>query len=299
MSPLLLALAAVTVYTTALYGVVLARDKGLVDRFGDELLLHGGGPAERRGPLTALLDTLGRRTGPTVLRTIPAHRHEKIRARLDAAGRPGGMDLRRYAERRGAFMVLSVLFAVLALLQGQWYLALPALVLGYIAVDVYVDGRGRRRQGRIDRDLPDFMDVLAVCVNAGIAFRPAIQRVGDATGGPLGEEVATTLRQMALGSPRRTAFMRLRERNPSEFVGSFVSAFLQAEELGVPLAEALRDLASEMRREAFQKARRRAQNAAPRVSLIVTLLIMPGAMLLIVAGLFLGSDVDFGSLFKA
>lgn len=296
MIAVMLALAAVTVYGAALYGVVLARDKGLVGRFDEELLLRGRGP-ERRGPLTALLDSLGRRTGPTVLRMIPARRHDKIRARLDAAGRPGGMDLPRYAERRGAFMVLSVLFALLAALQGRWYLALPILLLGYIAVDVHVDGTGRRRQGRIDRDLPDFMDVLAVCVNAGIAFRPAIQRVGDATGGPLGEEVATTLRQLALGSSRRTAFERLRERNPSEFVGSFVSAFLQAEELGVPLVEALRDLASEMRRAAFQRARRRAQNAAPRVSLIVTLLIMPGAMLLIVAGLFLGSDVDFGSLF--
>ncbi len=295
-SPILLALIAVAAYGAALIGVVLVRDKGLVDRFDDELLLLGA-TEDRRGPFTRMLDALGRRTGPVVLRAIPEHRHDAIRGRLDAAGHPGGMDLQRYAERRGAFTTLGVLFALLAVMQGQWYVSVPFLLLGYLAVDITVDGTARRRQGQIDRDLPDFMDVLAVCVNAGIAFRPAIQRVGDATGGPLGEEVGTTLRQMALGSPRRTAFERLRERNPSEFLGSFVSAFLQAEELGVPLAEALRELAEDMRREAAQRARRRAQNAAPRVSLIVTLIIMPGAMLLIVAGLLLGSGIGTGGLF--
>ncbi len=292
---LLLALGAVATYVLAVVGVVYARDKGLVERFDAELA-SSAAPRDERGPFTKLLDAVGRRAGPSVLRTLGPERRERVQQRLDAAGRPGGMDLQRYAERRGAFLVLSVLLAALLSLQGQWYLTPPLLLLGFLSVDITLDGKGRRRQDRIDRDLPDFMDVLAVCVNAGIAFRPAIQRVGEATGGPLGEEVGTTLRQMALGSPRRTAFERLRERNPSEFMGAFVSSFLQAEELGVPLAEALRDLAADMRRDAFQRARRRAQNATPRVSLIVTTLIMPAAILLIVAGLVLGSDIDFGAL---
>ena len=110
-------------------------------------------------------------------------------------------------------------------------------------MDVVLDGRGRRRQGQIDRDLPDFLDVLSVCVSAGIAFRPAMGRVAEAIGGPVAEEVQTALRQIALGAPRREAFQALRERNTSEALGTFVSAFLQAEELGVPLADALVDLA--------------------------------------------------------
>ena len=102
----------------------------------------------------------------------------------------------------------------------------------------------------------------------------------------------TALRQMELGAPRRDAFLALRERNGSEALSSFVTAQLQAEELGVPFSEALNDIATDMRRIAHQNARRAAQRAAPRVSLIVTTLIVPGAMILILLSIFLGADVE-------
>ena len=87
------------------------------------------------------------------------------------------------------------------------------------------------------------------------------------------------------------------ERNSSESLKSMVGATLQAEELGVPLSEALNEIAEDMRRAAHQDARRRAARAAPRISLIVTTLIVPGAMILILMTLFLSSDVrDSGLL---
>ena len=110
----------------------------------------------------------------------------------------------------------------------------------------------RLRQERIDRDLPDFLDILSVCVNAGIPFRPAMARVATALGGPVAQEISGTLQEMELGSGRREALEALRQRNPSEFVASFTTALLQAEELGVPLAAALSDLARDMRQAAYQ-----------------------------------------------
>ena len=74
------------------------------------------------------------------------------------------------------------------------------------------------------------------------------------------------LRQMSLGASRRAAFEALRDRNASEQLSSFVAAQLQAEELGVPLSEALNDIAHDMRRAAHQAARRRAARATPRGS---------------------------------
>lgn len=79
-------------------------------------------------------------------------------------------------------------------------------------------------------------------------------------------------------------------------MGLFVTAMIQAEELGAPLADTLNQLAEDMRREFAQIARRRAARAAPRVSLIITMVIMPAVVALIVLALFLGSDVDLGSL---
>ena len=103
---------------------------------------------------------------------------------------------------------------------------------------------GRLRQEQIERDLPDFLDILAVTVRAGLGYRLALGRVAEALGGPVGEEMLVALRQMSLGATRRAAFEALRDRNASEQLSSFVAAQLQAEELGVPLSEALNDIAA-------------------------------------------------------
>jgi tight adherence protein C len=153
----------------------------------------------------------------------------------------------------------------------------------------------RARQARIQRDLPDFLDILAVTVSAGVAFRSALERVAEALRGPLGEEIMTALRQMELGMSRRQALEGIKDRNSSESLNQFITALLQAEELGVPLADALGNLAEDMRRSFYQAARRRAAKASPRVSLIVSTVIVPGAMILIVASVISGTDLDFGN----
>ena len=152
------------------------------------------------------------------------------------------------------------------------------------------------RQERIERDLPDFLDILAVTVRAGLGYRAALGRVAEALGGPIAEEMLTALRQMELGASRRQAFLALRERSESESLATFIAAQLQAEELGVPLSKALNDIAEDMRRSAHQNARRRASRAAPRVSLIVTTMIVPGAMILILVSILLGSDLSESGL---
>ena len=165
------------------------------------------------------------------------------------------------------------------------FLVLLALI-GWFGPDVYLSRAGRLRQEAIERSLPDFLDILAVSVRAGLGYRYALRRVAEALAGPASEEMLTVLRQMDLGQDRREAFLALRERNRSESLKSFVAAQLQAEELGVPLAEALNDIASDMRRLAYQNARRQAQRAGPRVSLLVTTLIVPGSMILILISMF-------------
>ena len=276
----------------AVVGTVLVRDKGLIWRFETEE--PDVAPVAKRGPVQRIFESAGARFAPTVLSLLGPKRLAKLRQRLDAAGRP--MTVEQYASRKGAFTACCLLLAVVLALRGQWYIAPFLLGAGWLWVDMYIDRTGRYRQSRIDRDLPDFLDILAVCVNAGIAFRPAMARVADAVGGPLGEEVTLTLRQLSLGATRREAFDGLRRRNPSEPLGNFVSSLLQAEELGVPLAEALVDLAKDMRRSAFQAARRRAARAGPRISLVVTTLIVPAVMLLVLGALFIGASHNFGKI---
>jgi tight adherence protein C len=283
----------IVVYVIAIMGVVAIRDKGPVARFEQEL---SGERAERRSIGEWLEQRLGPAGAPIVGQLQLEHpaRREKVRLRIDAAGRPGGLTLERYARRKGAFLVLGFGVAVFLLLSGSWISAVAVLFLGVFAFDAWLHGTGRRRQEAIERGLPDFLDILAVCVSAGIAFRPALARVSESSEGPLREEMHLVLRQIALGAPRREAFDALRARNTSEGVGTFVTAVQQAEELGVPLTDALVDLARDMRQMAFQRARQRAQKATPRVSIVTTAVIAPGAVIIIIAGLL--ANVDLSTL---
>lgn len=294
MNPLLPAFAVTGCLALCAWGLVLVRDRGPASRFdrGD-----GGDEGQgRRGPLARFYAYLSDRLAPRAVGMMSERYRDKIRRRLDAAGKPGGMTLETYAGRKAAFTVVLGAAGLLFLLDGNYVLAVALTTMGFVWIDVWLSGVARRRQSRIERDLPDFLDILAVTVSAGVGFRPALVRVSEALGGPLGEEMMVALRQMDLGFGRRQAFEAIRERNESESLDLFVTALLQAEELGVPLADALGNLAADMRRSFYQAARRRAARAAPRVSLIVSLLIVPGALLLMIASLILGSNLGPGEV---
>ena len=293
MSPLTAGLLAMLSVGLGLRGVVLLRDRGPID---EQVVLAERGSANQRRPLTALVNLIARRVGPALGHRLGAGPRRRIARTLDRAGRPGGVGVEAYIGRSGAFAILGVAGAVLLVLANATLAALLLLPLALLGPWILLSRAARLRQERLRRDLPDFLDVLSVTVRAGLSYRTALRRVAESLGGPMGEEAITTLRQMDLGASRRAAFLALRDRNDSEALASFVTAQLQAEELGVPLAEALNDIAIDVRRGAHQDARKRAQRAAPRVSLIVTTLVVPASILLILVALFLGSDIDTGSL---
>ena len=290
MTPLLAGTLAAACVTVGLLGVPLLLDRGPVDRLGAGGSLAGG---EARGSLLRrIVNWLAAHLGPRLAPSLRSSRREAIARRLDLAGRPAGLTVQRFVGLKGAIAVLALgLFGFLALVGGSWPLAFLAALIGWFLPEIWLSREGRLRQERIERDLPDFLDILAVTVRAGLGYRSALQRVAEALGGPAGEEVLVALRQMDLGATRRDAFLAMRDRNSAESLGTFVGAQLQAEELGVPLSEALNDIALDMRRSAAQNARRRAARAAPRISIIVTTLIVPGAMILILASMVLGSGI--------
>jgi tight adherence protein C len=255
-------------------------------------------PTRRRGPVAALVEWVAVRVGPGIVRATSTGMREALDRRLDLAGRPGGLTVSRWLGLKGAIAILLGLWGLaFAALGGGLMLLLLGLGLGFLGPDVWLSRQGRLRQERIERELPDLLDILAITVRAGLGYRQALERVASSLPGPASEEMITALRQMDLGASRRVAFEALRARNGSDSLSMFVSAQLQAEELGVPLAEALNDIAADMRKAAHQNARKRAQQAAPRVSLIVTTLVVPGAMLLIVAAIVIGSGLLETGLF--
>ena len=295
MTPILAGLMAMACVVVGLLGVPLLLDRGPIERLQTRA---GADAAPRRWFGARLVTWLMIRLGPLLAPRVRVTRREAIARRLDLAGRPWGLTVQRYLGLKAALLVIGAGLGVLYVLIGGTPLMLLLFCgLGWFGPDVLVAREGRLRQERIERDLPDFMDILAVTVRAGLGYRLALTRVSEALGGPVGEEMLVALRQMSLGASRRSAFEALRDRNASEQLSSFVAAQLQAEELGVPLSEALNDIAQDMRRSAHQAARRRAARAAPRVSLVITSLIVPGTMILIFVAMLLGSGIQESGLF--
>ena len=296
MTPALAGLLAMCAAGVGLAGIPMLRDRGPVDRLG----LGGGREGGRRVPLTRrVFERVAAFLGPRVVPAIRASRRESVDRRLDLAGRPAGLTVQRfYGYKAAGLVLLGGPFALLLAGGGSLAAVVLAAGIGWFFPDVWVSRAGRVRQERIERELPDFLDILAVTVRAGLGYRLALARVADALEGPVGEEMLIALRQMELGASRRAAFEALRDRNGSEQLQSFVAAQLQAEELGVPLSEALNDIAGDMRRAAHQAARRRAARATPRVSLVVTTLILPGTMILIAVSIVLGSGLQESGLFR-
>ncbi|MFD8251381.1 DUF5936 domain-containing protein [Streptomyces werraensis] len=250
----------------------------------------------RTGAVDSLIDRMGMRYAPAVLRLMGPGQVAKYRRKIDLAGNPGGLTIHRYAARRAVYGALGGFGFLVFLMRGQLFVALLLLAFGAFWTEVGIWSAIRVRKDVIERTLPDFLDVLAVVVSAGLGFRQALERVSSQYEGPWADELRITLRQMDLGMSRRQAFAELRRRNDSEQVAMFVTALQQGEELGAPIVDTLVALAKDMRRTDAQNARRKAARAVPKATLMITTFMVPATMILLGAGLILGSGTDFGSL---
>ncbi|MER5968586.1 DUF5936 domain-containing protein [Streptomyces sp. NPDC002055] len=252
--------------------------------------------ASRTTAVGSVIDRLGMRFAPLVLRMMGPKRVDAVRRRIDLAGNPGGLTLDRYAARRAVYGVLGAVGAFVMLDKGNLVLAALLLAFGIWWTDVGIRAAIRQRKDVIERTLPDFLDVLAVVVSAGLGFRQALDRVADQYAGPWADELRITLRQMDMGVSRRQAFDELRRRNDSEQVAMFVTALQQGEELGAPIVDILIQIATDMRRTDAQNARRRAARAVPKATAVITTFMVPATMILLVAGFVFGSGADFGAI---
>ncbi|MFF1357702.1 DUF5936 domain-containing protein [Streptomyces sp. NPDC058297] len=252
--------------------------------------------ATRVSAAGSAVDRLGMRFAPLVLRAMGPRRVTSKRRKIDMAGNPGGLTIDRYAARRAVYGIFGVVLGLVFLTNGQTLFAALTLAFGLLAADGLIWQATRERKEVIDRTLPDFLDVLAVVVSAGLGFRQALDRVAEKYEGPWADELRITLRQMDMGVSRRQAFDELRRRNASEQVTQFVSALQQGEELGSPIAETLIQIATDMRRTDAQNSRRRAAKTIPKATMVTLVFMLPATMILIATGMFLGSGSNFGSI---
>jgi len=206
---------------------------------------------------------------------------ERVRHRLDLAGNPAGLSVDRIVSGKVICALAGLIVAVMvtlllgpALLTGV-LVALLGLVAGFFAPDLYLYQKAYDRAEQLRRGLPDAIDLMTISVEAGLGFDAAVQQVARHTTGPLAEELARMLREMQLGKSRSEALRGLADRSRIEEVTSFVGAMVQADSLGIPIAQVLRVQSGEQRVRRRQAAERRAQQVPVKITIPLVFCILP------------------------
>jgi len=212
----------------------------------------------------------------------------RLRRRLDYAGNPPYWTVDRLFEVKGLGLVAA---GVLALLLGfatgggvgAVVGALVGAPLGFFAPDLVLYDISERRQDRIRRTLPDILDVLTVSVEAGLGFDAALAQITRYGRGPLAGEFARVLQEMQIGRSRVEALRALGQRTSVTELRAFCAIVVQASELGVPIANVLREQAAQMRIRRRQRAEELAQKVPVKILFPLIFCLFP-ALFIVVLG---------------
>jgi tight adherence protein C len=170
------------------------------------------------------------------------------------------------------------------------------IVAGFVAPDALLERAARRRRERFVAALPDALDMLAVGAASGREPALVFGEIAGGTAGPLATELAAAVAEIECGAPPREALGSLRERIGGAEVGALAAALERSRSYGSPLAEQLHGQATALRRDARRRIDERAARAAPKIQLVVALVLVPSVLLMIGAAIIAHSDALFGAL---
>ena len=209
----------------------------------------------------------------------------KLQGLLDKAGNPANWSLQRlFAIKVLASCGLGLLGGLIGVHSPAKFLlfALLGALAGFFVPDVLVYNTGVKRQDQLQKSLPDALDMLTVSVEAGLGFDAALAQVARNTVGPIAGEFLRVLQEMQIGKSRRDALRGLGERTTVMDMRTFASAIVQADTLGIPIANVLREQAKEMRLKRHQRAEEQAQKVTVKIMFPVVLCILPALFVVVI-----------------
>ncbi len=195
------------------------------------------------------------------------------------AGRPAAWPVPRLVAAK--LVLVAIAGSLSALVAGArpgaltCLLAVSVTLVAYFLPELLLHSRGQERQQAIQLELPDTLDQMTIAVEAGLGFESAMARAGANGKGPLAAELVRTLQDIAVGQPRREAYLALAERTGVPDLRRFIRAVLQADQYGVSIADVLRTQAQEMRLKRRQRAEEKAMQIPVKVIFPLILCILP------------------------
>ncbi len=228
-----------------------------------------------------ILLPLMKRLAKIATRFTPQKQLEETRVKLDTAGMttdPAVFFAMRIALviglGVGAFFIFFVASPNTSTTNALLY-TIGGFVLGYFLPGMIVSSRIKRRQDAITKALPDALDLLVICVEAGLGFDMAMGKVYEKWDNDLALAFGRVLREIQLGKIRRDALRDMASRMDVPDVTAFIAAIVQADQLGVSMSKILRVQADQMRTKRRQRAQEKAHQAPVKMLIPMVFLIFP------------------------
>jgi tight adherence protein C len=204
--------------------------------------------------------------------------------------RPSASPAARLAGAAGGVLV-AALAAPAAPGRTALLVALAMPAAGFVLPDALLEHEARRRHRRLIAALPDALDLLAIGSAAGRGPAAGFAEIARAGSGPLAEELRVAVAELECGRPLSAALASLRERVPGSEIATLCASIERSRRLGSPLADQLRRQAASLRRDQRRAVEERAARAAPKIQLVVALVLVPSVLLMIAAALIANADV--------
>ncbi len=155
-------------------------------------------------------------------------------------------------------------------------------VFGWFYPSLWINGAIKKRQEQIKREMPFVVDLLTLCVEAGLDFSGAMAKVVEkGQEGPLRSELETVLKEIKLGAIRSDALKSMGERIGIKEISSFVSVLVTAERMGSPIGDVLRAQSDSIRHERFMAAEEKGGKAATKILIPMAIFILPAVFIVV------------------
>ena len=216
----------------------------------------------------------------------PARNIKQLQHTLIVAGLPGNMTVTDFLGLRflaGALVGLGAfLFALTRQPTGMALLiSAGAFVVGMYIPNIWLRGKAQKRQKEIQQALPDALDMMTICVDAGLGFEAAMQKVAFQSKSALAIELRRVISETRVGVPRSEALRHLADRTDVSEVSSFVGVLIQADQLGIAIANVLATQSVQMRIQRRQRAQEAAGKAPIKMMIPMVLFIFPALFMVI------------------
>lgn len=219
--------------------------------------------------------------GKAMLRLAPREMITNMENKIIIAGKPYNWGVKNWLGIQ-AFLILGLPIIILLFYiqfrmdAGRLILIIVASALvGMLYPNMVLNSKIRKRQTEVTKSLPDIMDLLTVSVEAGLTFDSALSKVVEKMPGSLAKEFAVVLQEIKVGKSKKDALYQMADRIGVQDLRSFVSAVVQADQLGVSLGRVLRLQAEQIRQNRKQRISEKAMKAPIKMLIPMVVFIFP------------------------